>query len=350
MDFVVQCDGCEYTIIANRFIDEYMPSANDAQIKIYLYLLRHPGNVSIADLEDRFNHTERDIIRALEYWQNLGLIALECDDSGAIVSVKLMSIPKQAAGEVHFKHPESDTGALSASDLAAFIDVPSDGTCMSNAQLMCIIETYLHRPITQSEAMTVVRISQDLHLPNDVIDYLVQFCIEHPKKGKKISFSYIESTAKRWAEAQVSTVAQARVMAARSDSDVKSIMIELGRTDAAAPAELDFIDRWRVEWQMPTDVILEACRQGSANAVAGGRLKYVNKILKSWHEAGVSSLADVEAYEAKHREEVASKPTLAPGKQAAARVRTSASNSQFAQFSQRQYTLEELEDRFIINK
>ena len=28
------------TVVSNRFIDEYMRSANDAQLKIYLYLIR----------------------------------------------------------------------------------------------------------------------------------------------------------------------------------------------------------------------------------------------------------------------------------------------------------------------
>ena len=45
------------TMISNRFIDEYMVSANDAQIKIYLYLIRMTGAnlpFSISDIADRF--------------------------------------------------------------------------------------------------------------------------------------------------------------------------------------------------------------------------------------------------------------------------------------------------------
>ena len=33
-------DKAEATVVSNLFIDEYMKDANDAQIKIYLYLLR----------------------------------------------------------------------------------------------------------------------------------------------------------------------------------------------------------------------------------------------------------------------------------------------------------------------
>ena len=46
--------------------------ANDAQLKIYLYLLRVTGaglTTSISDMADQFNHTEKDVVRALKYWE-----------------------------------------------------------------------------------------------------------------------------------------------------------------------------------------------------------------------------------------------------------------------------------------
>ena len=37
---IYQDNYIDATIVSNRFIDEYMAEANDAQLKIYLYLLR----------------------------------------------------------------------------------------------------------------------------------------------------------------------------------------------------------------------------------------------------------------------------------------------------------------------
>jgi hypothetical protein len=48
------------TPISNLFIDQYMKDANDAQLKVYLYLLRmmNAGRpTSISDMADQFNHT-----------------------------------------------------------------------------------------------------------------------------------------------------------------------------------------------------------------------------------------------------------------------------------------------------
>ena len=68
------------TIISNRFIDEYMNEANDAQLKVYLYLVRMLNanlETSVQDIADRFNHTEKDVLRAFVYWEKKGLLTLD---------------------------------------------------------------------------------------------------------------------------------------------------------------------------------------------------------------------------------------------------------------------------------
>ena len=51
------------TVVSNRFIDEYMRSANDAQLKIYLYLIRMMSaglSTSVSEIADVFNYTDKD--------------------------------------------------------------------------------------------------------------------------------------------------------------------------------------------------------------------------------------------------------------------------------------------------
>ena len=60
------------TVVSNLFIDQYMCDANDAQIKIYLYLIRMMSAqevTSISDMADKFNHTEKEVLRSLKYWE-----------------------------------------------------------------------------------------------------------------------------------------------------------------------------------------------------------------------------------------------------------------------------------------
>ena len=69
-----------FTAVSNRFIDEYMEGANEAQLKVYLYLLRMLGAnqaTSVSDLADKFNHTEKEIIRSLKYWEKRKLLSMD---------------------------------------------------------------------------------------------------------------------------------------------------------------------------------------------------------------------------------------------------------------------------------
>ena len=67
-------------MISNAFIDHYMKDANDAQLKVYLYLVRMVSAgqpVGITDIADKFNHTEKEVVRALCYWEKAGVMHLE---------------------------------------------------------------------------------------------------------------------------------------------------------------------------------------------------------------------------------------------------------------------------------
>ena len=56
----------EQTVVSNCFIDDYMAEANDAQLKIYLFLIRMMSAnlpTSVTDIADKFNYTEKDVIK-----------------------------------------------------------------------------------------------------------------------------------------------------------------------------------------------------------------------------------------------------------------------------------------------
>ena len=87
------------TVVSNLFIDEYMKDANDAQLKVYLYLLRMMNAkqaTSVSDIADKFNHTEKDIIRALKYWEKQQLMELDFDQDKTLVGIH-MHTPEEGA-------------------------------------------------------------------------------------------------------------------------------------------------------------------------------------------------------------------------------------------------------------
>lgn len=219
------------TVVSNLFIDEYMKDANDAQIKVYLYLLRRMSAgepTSIGDIADRFNHTEREVMRSLRYWERRGLLVLQTDNAGNLTGIRLREprpvsvsqadhqvipitpIPAArddgrllSASPAQGAAPDSAVGdpdRVSAAELAAFQEHDS------SRQLLFIVESYIGKPLSVSEMKTVYFISSTLHFSNELIDYLVDYCVSRGKKD----FRYIEKVALNWAEEGITTADQAR--------------------------------------------------------------------------------------------------------------------------------------------
>lgn len=65
------------TELSNIFIEHYMSDANEVQLKLYIYLLklRSTGHsVEFSDIVDFLDFSERDVMRALHYWEEKRLI------------------------------------------------------------------------------------------------------------------------------------------------------------------------------------------------------------------------------------------------------------------------------------
>lgn len=84
------------TVLDNEFIDHYMVRANGEYVKVYLLLLRHmnqsSGYLSVSELADLLECTEKDILRALRYWKS---------EDCSIIWMTLRMIPHQRARLLH---------------------------------------------------------------------------------------------------------------------------------------------------------------------------------------------------------------------------------------------------------
>lgn len=341
-----QCSA-DVTVISNLFIDEYMKDANDAQLKIYLYLLRMMSAglfTSVSDIADKFNHTERDVLRALKHWEKNRLMSLEYDESGALIGIALLD-PSQK--------PEADTVTLAplvalsgkAEDVGRKDDYSKPAYTLDQlkefknneetAQIIFVAEQYLGKPLSPSEIKTILFFTDKLNFSEDLIDYLIQYCVG---KGKK-DFRYIEKVAISWAQEGISTPKQAAKTASKYDKAVYEIMKGLGKSGTPTKAEAAFALKWTNEYGFTQDIILEACRR-TVMATDKHRFEYADSILKSWKKKQVHHKADIqnldEAY-AKSKSVAAVKQSPAPAARA------------FNQFPQRSYDFDALEKEILSN-
>lgn len=354
------------TAISNRFIDEYMADANAAQVKVYLFLTRMLGAgqaTSVSEMADKFNYPEKDIIRALKYWEKKELLTLDYDAAGVPVGIHFKNLESQPAvnagpsstsrsltmfveadtasapamrqatspapvykpvTETTYEGPSYEKPTYSADQLREFKNRET------TAQLLFIAESYIGRPLTPAEMKSILFFTDVLNFSEDLIDHLIAYCVDRGKKD----FKYMEKVAINWAENGVTTPKQARKFSTKYDKNVYAIMNALGKSSAPTAKEAEYITRWTGEYGFDMDIILEACER-TVMATDRHRLEYAESILNSWRQENVRHKADIHKIdELYHRKKTASK---------------AATNNKFNQFSQNSYDFDALEKELLSN-
>lgn len=338
------------TEVSDIFIDSFMNDANEVQLKLYLYLLRHSsvsGALDISGMADALNFSERDIIRALDYWEKKRVLHAEYStektsgrrDTEALEGIQLFDPSETAMDEENRENSNIEkkafsSGDFSPEDVERFADDPDTKNLITAAQL------YFGRPVGVKEIQIIMYMVNTLGFDVALVDYLMQ---KQAEQGLK-DFKSMEQTAGRWQKAGISTVAQAKEaetgMKAGNvpDEREKRICALLGRTKNITPGELEAVRKWTGKFGFPDDVIEEACRRTVMN-VEDHRFAYAESILQDWFYNGVRSMEDIAAMDEAFRKN--SKQKAKKSVSAAPAAKTTPKN--FDNAARREYDYNELE-------
>lgn len=326
--------GISTTALSNIFIDEYMADANDAEIKVYLYLLRMMcanEATSVSDLADKFNYTEKDVHRALTYWENQGLISLEISESGHLTGIHMQDIEPRKGAAIRSLNAVSTLPKYSVVKKEEKKVVKHK----ENPQMLFVAEQYFGRTLNSNEIKTIYYIQDELEFSEDLIDYLLQHCASAGKKD----FDYVRKVAISWHEKGIKTPEEA-AMDNSAHKVAYSIMRELGMTNAPTNVELRYFERWQNEYKFTLSIILEACKR-TVLQTQTKRLQYCDGILRKWNQSGVQTIEDIKKLDAAHGKtlQFSDASTGKPAKYA----------SLFNQFEQNDYNLDSLEKQLLDN-
>lgn len=386
----------EVTILSNRFIDNFMPRANGEFVKVYIYLLRavssSPSSFSLEHMADRLFCTERDIFRALKYWEGEKILSLTYTTDRQLSGITLLepfadaghmessassenifstagtsSSPVSAQMAAGISQPVALTGSapknvsLSSSNSAVSGGTSSELSTSADyirsltpdhiselkqneevSQLLYIAEQYLAKTLTPTEMQKIFFFYDELHMSADLIEYLVEYCVS---RGRK-SMRYIETVALAWTRDGVTTVEMARDASSRFSKDYYTILKAMGISGRnPVENEISYIDTWRKTYCFDLELIQEAC---SRTVLSTGQpsFQYADKILSGWKKKNVHTLEDVRLLDAEHKKRQLEK-AVSRKKQPAAQ---SQSNNRFNNFHQRDYDFTEYEKRLLNNQ
>lgn len=258
-----------------------MPEANGEFVKVYIYLLRLLSAASIPfsleQMADHFFCTERDIVRALKYWEKEKLLTLTYRDNEEIADI-VLHVPPVKTQAAAFQTPDSilSDPSVNTSDTNVTMEMAAHSAAVSNTpvsqaqaispaapqavppnaqtsssasastpksasaltpdrvkelkqneeivQLLYIAEQYLGKTLTPTEMKKILFFYDELKLSPDLIEYLIEYSVS---RGHK-SMRYIETVALAWAEEGINTVTMAKESNSRYAKEYFTIFKAMG--------------------------------------------------------------------------------------------------------------------------
>ena len=375
------------TAINNSFIRKYMLDANGSYVKVYLYLSMciqsGERNLSISSLADMMENTEKDILRALRYWEKKDLLHIQRDSSGStITGIEIVNpddlervVPKQIPQEIT---PETTAGSDSKTDTASLLreensdyakpakSISPDDHSKADTQetsashsevpefavtqeqtlrlasdetfswICLIVESYLGQPLKPAEIQLLTYLFDTLKFSKDLILHLYEYCCSL----KKTNVKYVQAVAISWAENGITTPEQAQEHSTNYNASHTAISKALALGRPLAKIECEYVERWHNQWNMDLSVIIEACNR-TMLAIQKADFKYIEGILNNWHKKNVHTLQDIRICDDAHNRQ--KKEKVQQSTSTASRpVQTK--RTQFHAFQERKVSKEELDE------
>lgn len=371
MDTILLCSSHVplVTSIHNTFIEKYMLAANGSYVKVYLYLSKciqaGEDDLSISSLADRMENTEKDIIRALNYWEKQHLMQLtRSEDKTMILGIELLDPDTLSAAA-----PAAQKGKASASDTSSDRQhtTGTQTAAPDNTYAATLQENEKAQPQASIEASQTASLPSQVHTdPATAVSpaasssavkhsftvsaeqtkrltadeefgwtcNVIESYLERPIKSNEMQFisylydtmhfsseliiylyeycislgktnvSYLQTVAIAWDEKKIRTPEEAETASADYSSNYNAISKALALGRSLAAIEKKYVERWQNEWKIDLSVILEACNRTMLK-IHKADFKYTEGILDNWHKAGVHTLQDVQKADAAYAQKKA---------------------------------------------
>lgn len=259
------------TPISNKFITDYCLSADELQLKVYLYglyLCSTPveANNSITAISLALNCTEEDIFGAMRFWEGMGAVSIVCTEPLQVVYNTIDGsdfIPKKYKKEEY-------------SDF--------------NQQLQSLFPS---RVLSPYELLKYYELIDDTGLTKEAVLMIAGHCVS--LKGSNVKYPYIITVAKDWARGGVRSVEDIEEKMQEYNSNTESIRLiakELGKKSPVDLEDNKMYAKWTQVWGYDFESILFAAKQCKKK---GGMLR-LDKLLDEYFRFGCVSLADIKAY------------------------------------------------------
>ena len=207
----------------------------------------------------------------------------------------------------------------------------------ASSDLLFIIERYIGHPLSIKDYETILYWSDELKFSTDLIEYLVESCVDNGHK----SIRYMDKIALSWSASSIRTAEDARRSSSAYKQTHYGVMKAFGISGRKlAEYELELVDKWTSQFGFTLDIISEACKR-TLQATNQPSFQYADTILENWHKCNIHHLEDIAILDTAYKKSKASSSRNVTVNKTAA--------NRFNNFSQRTYNFEQLEKQLLNN-
>lgn len=265
-DVYIKIPEMSFTPVDNSFIDNFIPEARGEFVKVFLLCLRlgySNHSTSIEKIASTLKLLQADVIMALEYWEEKGILKLSNDGT---IEIMPLGSDKKEANEVSIDNPLQE--------------------------MLEGIEKLLARPMSSKEISVFLHIIEDFKFTPEMLNLLVEYC----SSRKKTDIRYIEKVAIAWYDNNIKTYEDAQMHITKHEekwNKYRSIFTYMGfkDSDISKPQE-DFLEKWLYTYNFPVEVVLEACKI-CIMRINDVNFNYIDAILGDWNKNGVKVASDI---------------------------------------------------------
>lgn len=222
-----------FTMVDNLFIREYMPYADEKQVKVYLYGLFLCNTESDADsfeeMAKTLDMTKEEIVDTFRFWSEQGL-------------VRLISTSPLEVRYLSFKNNLKPVKKYKDGKFADF-----------NTALQ---QLFPDRQIMSNEFHVYYEFLDDCPIDQDALIMIVQYCIN--LKGSSVRYPYILTVARSWFNDGVKTVDDVEEKLneyEQQSEDMRLVLKSLSRKGGADLEEKQMLLKWTKNWGFSVSAI-----------------------------------------------------------------------------------------------
>lgn len=268
----------DFIPVSADFIENHMPQANGAYVKVYLMALSlavSGREMSTGEIAAKLNLLESDVVNALEYWSKDGILHYDKENvlfGSASPAPKSEEIPAKKSME-QISEAMTENKAL--------------------ADLCTLSQEILGKPLQNKDIETLYWFYDELGLSPEVITMLLEYCVSKDKRN----MNYIEKVAISWHENGIITIdaADKFITAEKEKSGYFYSLRKLFGIENRnlSKTEETYLKTWRDTYGMDENMVglaYEYCIM-QTNKLS---FPYMNSIIKRWHELGIHTVPQAE--------------------------------------------------------